>query len=121
MTDHDEDLIGHLATIAAAVLNGQLPAARAAAADLAALLDLELLGADLAAEVRMALRFDPVGLAEISAMTGESKQNLNYLMAGSGVPAPVRLARMKVWRRQAVVVWWASIGREVSWTDEPAG
>jgi predicted DNA-binding transcriptional regulator AlpA len=69
--------------------------------------------------LRRALRFDPVGLAEISAMTGETAQNLNYLMGGPGVPRPVQLARMKVWRRSEAAAWWASIGREVSWTDTP--
>ena len=81
-------------------------------------------------------RFDPVGLREISAMTGESTANLNYLMSSAPMsngtviqrpagspppPRPVQLARMKVWRRSEVAVWWAAIGREVSWTDSPEG
>ena len=114
--DVDDDLVGHLAVVVAAVLAGYAPAARSTA-----YLTARLSGDSPAVEagLRAALRFDPAGLAEIKAMTGESVQNLNYLMGSPGAPRPVQLARMKVWRRSEVAVWWASIGREVSWTDTP--
>lgn len=54
--------------------------------------------------------FDPVGIAEIAAMTGDSKQNLNYLMNLPGAPEPVELARMKVWRKSEVVQYLGKIG-----------
>jgi hypothetical protein len=117
------DAIGYLAAIVAAALGGDLAAARARSADLEALLAAKWPGArGVGGGLRAELRFDPVGLAEIAAMTGETAQNINYLMGASTSPPPprpVQLARMKVWRRSEVVVWWSSIGREVFWTDTP--
>jgi hypothetical protein len=48
--------------------------------------------------------FDPVGLAEIAAMTDPpvSAQHARYVMGLEGAPEPVALARMKVWRRSEV-------------------
>jgi len=131
MTDrYEDDMIGHIAVVVAAALTGRTPGARSAA------YLTSRLGGDrltVEAELREALRFDPVGLAEIAVMTGQSKQNLNYLLADVPVsngrmierpagspepPVPVRLARMKVWRRSQVAVWWAACGRE---TDAPEG
>lgn len=120
MADRDEDLIGNLAALVAAVLDGDMPEAGTLAGHLTMRLGATRPAvAGVEAELRAALRFDPAGLAEITAMTGETKQSLNYLMGAPGSPRPVHLARMKVWRRSEVAVWWASIGREVSWTDTP--
>ena len=134
MTDrYEDDMIGHIAVVVAAALTGRTPGARSTA------YLTSRLGGDrltVEAELREALRFDPVGLAEIAVMTGQSKQNLKYLMSSAPMsngtviqrpagspppPRPVQLARMKVWRRSEVAVWWAAIGREVSWTDAPEG
>jgi predicted DNA-binding transcriptional regulator AlpA len=104
--DDDDDLIGLLAGLVAAVLAGDLVVARSRARRIAAQLPP---GAELRAAV-----FDPVGLAEIAAWTGESKQNLNYLMGSASAPEPVRLARMKVWRQSEVGDWWSSMGREIA-------
>ena len=120
MACRDDDVIGDLAAIVAAVLDGDLPAAVARGENLAARLGATWPGAiGVEGALRAELRFDPVGLAEIAAMTGETAQLLNYLMGTPGAPQPVHLARMKVWRRSDVVVWWGSIGREVFWTDAP--
>jgi predicted DNA-binding transcriptional regulator AlpA len=117
MSGENEDLIGRLAELVAAVLAGDQVSAGVHAGDVSLRLDAR--EALVEPALRRVLRFDPVGLAEISAMTGESVQNLNYLMREWDPPPPVRLARMKVWRRSEVAVWWASIGREVTWTDTP--
>jgi predicted DNA-binding transcriptional regulator AlpA len=121
MPDRDTDMIGQLAALVVAVLARDHAAAEARAGEIGSRLgtreDAEP-GAVHAA-LRAALRFDPVALAEIAEMTGESTANLNYLLSAPGSPRPVRLARMKVWRRSEVVVWWGSIGREVTWTDTP--
>jgi predicted DNA-binding transcriptional regulator AlpA len=122
----ERDIIGQLAALVAAVLDADDVSAALHAADIRS----RWTGRWVEAGLRRALDFDPaargfdpVGLAEIAQMTGESVQNLNYLMGAAGAPQPVRLARMKVWRRSEVARWWASIGREVAWTDttEPAG
>jgi len=113
MTD-DDMIIRHLTAVVVAALAGDHPAAQADANGLRVLLGVGPL--EFADALRVALRFDPVGLAEIAEMTGESKQLLDYLLRGHGAPRSVQLARMKVWRRSEVAVWWASIGREVSWT-----
>jgi hypothetical protein len=116
-----DDMIGDLAALVAAVLAGDLAAARARGGDLTSRLGTA--GGDagaVEAALRRALQFDPVGLAEISKMTGETIQNLNYLMNVPEAPAPAaRLARMKVWRRGDVVRFFESMGRPVSWTDTP--
>jgi predicted DNA-binding transcriptional regulator AlpA len=113
MTD-DDVIIRHLTAVVVAALDGDLPAARADAEGIVVLLGVGVNEFDAA--LRVALRFDPVGLAEVAEMTGESKQLLDYLLRGPGAPRPVHLARMKVWRRSEIVVWWASLGRELSWT-----
>lgn len=48
--------------------------------------------------------FDPVGLAEIAAMTDPpmSAQLARYVMGRASAPKPVQLARLKVWRRSEV-------------------
>ena len=121
MADRDTALIGRLAALVAAVLACDQVSPGLYAGDVCARLDLgqDADAGEVHAALRAALRFDPVALAEIAQMTGESTANLNYLMSAPGSPRPVRLARMKVWRRSEVVVWWASIGREVAWTDAP--
>lgn len=116
------DAIRSLAALVTAVLDTDLPTVRAIGENLTAQLAVNCPGArGIEGALRAELRFDPVGLAEIAAMTGETAQLINYLMGTPGAPAPVRLARMKVWRRSEFVVWWSSIGREVSWTDAPMG
>lgn len=42
-------------------------------------------------------------------MTGDSPQNVEYLMRRSGAPEPVELARGKVWRASEVCAYFASI------------
>ncbi len=61
--------------------------------------------------------FDPVGLAEIAAMIGESKQNTRYIMdrrVHREAPAAVPLARGKVWKRTEVVKYLRAAGRQVT-------
>jgi predicted DNA-binding transcriptional regulator AlpA len=119
VTDRDTDLIGRIAALVAAALACDQVSPGLYAGDVCARLGLggDADAGEVHAALRAALRFDPVALAEIAEMTGESTANLNYLLSAPGSPRPVRLARMKVWRRSEVAVWWASIGREVAWTD----
>jgi predicted DNA-binding transcriptional regulator AlpA len=120
VADRDTDLIGRLAALVVAAYTRDSERAGMVAGDVCARLGLawdETEAGEVHAALRAALRFDPVALAEIAGMTGESTANLNYLLSAPGSPRPVRLARMKVWRRSEVVVWWASIGRKVTWTD----
>lgn len=103
MAERDE-LISDLAALIVAVLSQMEAAAWVRIVALASRLGV---GEDddqgaVEAALRRALAFDPVGLAEIAAMTGDSTANLNYLMNLAEAPAPVRLARMKVWRRSEV-------------------
>lgn len=111
MADRD-DMIRGLAALVAAVLAGDRAAARARGGDLASLLGLSGVGDLGAVEAALltALRFDPVGLIEIAAMTGDSPQSVNYLMGLPGAPEPAQLARGKVWPRQPVAEYFARIG-----------
>jgi hypothetical protein len=53
--------------------------------------------------------FDPVGLAEIAAITGDTQMNVDYLMGRPGAPEPVELARGKVWRESEVRAYFGAI------------
>jgi predicted DNA-binding transcriptional regulator AlpA len=120
MANRDTDMIGQLAALVVAAYTRDSERAGVVAGEIGSRLGLageDPDAGEVHAALRAALRFDPVALAEIAGMTGESTANLNYLMSAPGSPRPVRLARMKVWRRSEVAVWWASIGREVTWTD----
>lgn len=58
--------------------------------------------------------FDPVGLAEIAEMIGESKQNTRYIMdrdVHPAAPEPKVLARGKVWPRAEVIRYLRAAGR----------
>lgn len=104
-----DDMISALAALVTAVRDGARAAALAGARDLASRLG-DGDAAEVEAELRAALRFDPVGLAEIGRLTTDSAANLHYLMNLPGAPEPVRLARMKVWRQSDVVPYLAQIG-----------
>lgn len=128
MADRD-DMIRGLAALVAAVLAGDRAAARARGGDLASRLGLSGAGELGAAEAALltALRFDPVGLIEIAAMTGDSPQSVNYLLGLPGAPEPVALARGKVWRESEVVPYFAGIddrgpsGRRLARTEGRGG
>jgi len=54
--------------------------------------------------------FDPVGIREISVMTGDTPQSVNYLMGLPGAPEPVPLSQGRVWRGSEVAGYYAALG-----------
>jgi len=66
--------------------------------------------------------FDPVGLAEIAAMTSPpmSKQLARYVMGQEGAPKPRRLSRMKVWRRSEVIPYLREAGKKLAGDPPPS-
>jgi hypothetical protein len=111
MGDREVGMIGRLAALVAAVLDGDQVSAGAYAGDVC-LWVTGAAGSPDAVEAGLlaALRFDPVGIAEIAEMAGESKQNANHLMGLPGAPAAVQLSRGKVWRAAEVRAFLTALG-----------